>query len=257
MTRRSCIFCGRDDRKITGEHVWPQWIRTLFPEGELTVNYLRHTGDARRWPVKRPDDTGMQLNDVCKGCNEGWMGSLESRVKQLLTPIVQSSFRTHLSETDIKTVASWCCLRAMVYDRVNDKHFSPDQLKAFHDSGGLVPAQTKIWLSAYSKPEPAVAAATDYRVFYDFAMPSERPRPEGYAMTGLVGFLAFQVYTVRFDPSISINVPLRDGPWDVTVLQLWPHTGAVSWPPEMGFDSDTISDFIDRFRTPGMSVRGL
>jgi len=28
--RRACIFCGRDDRKISGEHVWPKWIRALF-----------------------------------------------------------------------------------------------------------------------------------------------------------------------------------------------------------------------------------
>jgi hypothetical protein len=210
VSSRACIFCGRDDRKISGEHVWPKWIRTLFPEGELVINYLRHKGEARCCPVKRSDDTDVQLNDVCKDCNEGWMGALENRVKQLLTPIVQSGFRTDQSETDIRAVASWCCLRAMVFDRVNDKHFSLGQLKAFYDSGGLVPVQTKIWLSAYAKPEPAVAAATDYRVFYDFAAPSERQPPEGYAMTGLVGFLAFQVYTVRFDPSIDITVPLDD-----------------------------------------------
>jgi hypothetical protein len=190
--KRNCIFCGRGDRKISGEHLWPRWIRTLFPEGELVVDYLRHTGRRRRWPVRRLDDTGVQINDVCQGCNEGWMSALENRAKALLTPIVKSGNRTELSATDLEAVASWCCLRAMIYDRANDKHFSLDQLKEFGDSRGRVPTQTTIWLSTYVKPEPAVAAANDYRVFYDFAKPSERPSPEGYAMTGLVGFSRFR-----------------------------------------------------------------
>jgi hypothetical protein len=41
MTRRSCIFRGRDDRKITGEHVFGHSaIRTLFPEGSRDPSLL-------------------------------------------------------------------------------------------------------------------------------------------------------------------------------------------------------------------------
>ena len=255
--RRSCIFCGSEDRKISGEHVWPKWIRSLFPGGELGVHYLRHTGTNRKWPVRRPDDTGPQLNDVCSICNEGWMSALENRVKPVLAPIVQSGSLTELPQEAVQAIASWCCLRAMVYDRINDKHFSLDQLRDFQDSNAAVPVQTKIWLSAYAKPEPAVAAFVDYRVFYDFPEPSDRKAPEGYAMTGLVGFLAFQLLTVRFDQSINIPVPLHDGPWNETAIQIWPNPKAMVWPPEMGFNSDTILDFIDRFRTQGHRVRGL
>jgi hypothetical protein len=47
---------------------------------------------------------------------------------------------------------------------------------------------------------------------------------------------------------MKIALPLRNGPWSTTAIQIWPDPATAVWPPETGFDPGTIADFIDRFR---------
>jgi hypothetical protein len=172
--------------------------------------------------VTRSDDTGMQVNDVCRECNEGWMNSLETRARELLSGAMKSGQRTELSAQNTASVASWCCLRAMVIDRVNDRYFSTEQLRSFHDTQGVAPSSAHVWLAAYDMPALAVTAAADYRSFYEFRDHPERPGIEGYALTGLVGFFAFQALTFRLDEPRNLVVPVRLGPWDTAVTKIWP-----------------------------------
>lgn len=91
-----CIFCGRGD--MTKEHVFPDWLRTLFPRTEKT----KHTKGFIEWgsaiapqdkpkiiTKSQPGHTGTtKVRVVCRCCNTGWLHNLEDATKPLLTQLI-------------------------------------------------------------------------------------------------------------------------------------------------------------------------
>jgi hypothetical protein len=50
---------------------------------------------------------GLQLRKVCRSCNGGWMGRLESQAKPVLTPMILGRQQSTLSIDDQATIANW------------------------------------------------------------------------------------------------------------------------------------------------------
>src|SRR5438105_14988233 len=74
-----CIFCGAD-AKLSREHVFPQWLRELFPDlGE--ADYLRRivTFSTDEHHVRPGAPFDVVVRDVCRDCNPGWMEKLQTR----------------------------------------------------------------------------------------------------------------------------------------------------------------------------------
>ena len=82
MATKTCIFCQRSGHaKITKEHVWPQWVAALMPAEKEVPNRFRSSEleDIKTWT----GGYGLQVNDVCRNCNNGWMSRLEQEVQPL------------------------------------------------------------------------------------------------------------------------------------------------------------------------------
>lgn len=137
--RRHCVFCRRTGQKITGEHVWPNWIRKLFPDGALNLHHLRHDHPQRQWTVRKKGDSGMQVKDVCKRCNEGWMNGIETSVRPFLGSTIKTGEPRTLSVREQEAFASWAFLRAVVFDLVNDRSLSDQRCHDFYDNDGRPP----------------------------------------------------------------------------------------------------------------------
>src|SRR5258707_757746 len=105
IVRKSCVFCGRSDRKISNEHAWPNWVRALFPPGRTTVTSGLVEGTPRRWIAK--DDMGVTVNAICKARNEGWLHKLENAVEPILSGPMQSGATVAISAPQQTSVATW------------------------------------------------------------------------------------------------------------------------------------------------------
>lgn len=77
-----CIFCKRQ-RALTLEHVFPDWLRYLYPNGLVVTNQL--TGAFQKeWPSVAFQH---KARIVCESCNSGWMSQLETSTRPLLTKL--------------------------------------------------------------------------------------------------------------------------------------------------------------------------
>jgi hypothetical protein len=74
--QRTCVFCG--DPANSREHVIPEWLSKRMAIRDLSfqpAHYSNVEGYEVRPPIKCAT---LKTRQVCKGCNNGWMSSLES-----------------------------------------------------------------------------------------------------------------------------------------------------------------------------------
>src|SRR5687768_15944956 len=80
--RRAGAFCGATDRKISKEHVWPNWLRRVIEHGAGPSIGRSRTHRTRAGELISHDEWRERPIDwtvaaVCKPCNEGWMERIE------------------------------------------------------------------------------------------------------------------------------------------------------------------------------------
>src|SRR5437764_7347370 len=70
-----CAFCPAT-AKITGEHIWSNWMNQLFPgmTGVTFRNIERDGTVLKVWPAPK---LNMKTRVVCGPCNNGWMSDIE------------------------------------------------------------------------------------------------------------------------------------------------------------------------------------
>jgi hypothetical protein len=84
--RKICIFCQRDDRKITKEHIFPDWLSKMFGD-EVTG---RNEGVNANGSIMFNYESKIfqqTVNSVCQDCNNGWMSEIENAAKPILVKI--------------------------------------------------------------------------------------------------------------------------------------------------------------------------
>ncbi len=111
------MFCGRNDIKITKEHVFPDWLNQLFDSSIKGINESV-TLDGRvvyRYESKLFSRT---INDVCETCNSGWMSNLENEVKPILTKMLRSK-NIVLDKVKQRRLATWAYKTMLVMNYQN------------------------------------------------------------------------------------------------------------------------------------------
>jgi hypothetical protein len=106
--QRVCLFCGKSGHaKITGEHVWPQWIYGVLkmsPQVQ-TVHLDGLMREQRKWHASQK--ASFRVNEVREQCNSEWLSNLETRSEPVLTPLIASNERTTLSAADQRVLEEW------------------------------------------------------------------------------------------------------------------------------------------------------
>lgn len=134
--RMQCIFCG-STAKLTREHVFPQWLREVFPDlGE--ADYLRRLVTfSRDESHQRPGRTfDVVVRDVCEECNNGWMSALEEQARPILTPMLRDEPRT-LTAPEQHVVATWPTKTMLTIQGANiggERVASPEQYRWFYEN---------------------------------------------------------------------------------------------------------------------------
>ena len=101
-----CIFCGSNDR-MTNEHVFPLWLQRRMGIGKQVLKIV--SGPQDREHVYNKHVNGH----VCETCNNGWMATLEEKVKPTLTKMLENQKITGLSNREVGDLALWVSKTAL------------------------------------------------------------------------------------------------------------------------------------------------
>ncbi len=240
-----CIFCNNNSG--SREHLWPKWILARSKFGPL-----RHQIRKREAVIIRPEVT---VKTVCQACNSGWMSSLESECIPVIGSMLHG-LTVPLSQMQQETIAVWAVKTSMMMDSLKGR----DAKKRFYAReecenlrlNRTIPRETRIWLGHYVG-EGLGGFGTDFTVV---AGELNRQRvAHGMTNTIIIGHLALQVVTVHRHPKhvgrdIS-DVQPKAADWERMLIQIWPETRYISWPPELSFENDGqlgIGRLVERWR---------
>ena len=124
MAVKRCVFCRQTGQKISGEHVFPDWIRRASDDQKAGATYFRRKGDGTVETWRQVAYT-TKVNDVCERCNTGWMSTIEAAVSDRVAPMIFEGARVTIAADDLRTVATWVTLRALVIQLATGHHEVP------------------------------------------------------------------------------------------------------------------------------------
>lgn len=241
---RQCLFC--DNSADTKEHLWPDWI----------LRILKGARPIRQVLGKSPPNEfhgDVRIRCVCRGCNGGWMSSLEETVKPFLSQLIHgASLALDARQQELTSI--WALKVAMVLETVNTttaRCYARNECEQLRVNS-LIPERSMIWLGRIS--ESGVFAAGTYLWLYV----DDLPEPHyGCVTTLTVGHLAIQVLTAHFSAqyqSVTMQVRCLGGEfWNDALIGICPAPGrSVSWPPALTFTPRGPLRFVelrDRFKT--------
>jgi hypothetical protein len=247
---KRCAFCPTEASKLSGEHIWDDWLNRALPTERFRVRQRLSRLD----PFREYDATVLKekLPVVCEKCNNTWMSDITDRVKRSCQDAIIDGAPLSLLPGNIALLAAFAFLKSVVADhatQLDDPFFTRGARERFRESLA-VPTQVQMWIAAYQ-------GAYRYSGKCDTGIltPSQ-PGPlygiEFYAFTYVVGHLVLQTLAPRWKDirhrTKLLPVLNPDAYWNPAVIKFWPDNGSsVSWPPSKYIGDDTIEKFIDRF----------
>lgn len=271
MSRNACPFCGSTTNKKSDEHVWPDWMRDLLPGKRKTHPRVRHRFEVSygRGRVYTAIPFTQTVGGICeRECNNGWMSDVEKYAKPLLKPMILGSRRVTLDAEDMKIIANWITMKAMVFHwtlkrdliGVSQHRYLRDHLRP--------PPTAQLWIAAHTGEETAfsifglkgsIIGTSEAEV----RSPSDlRERFYVYLATIVVGHFVGEVFAHNLPFDFSL---IREGLYAPTLKPIWPAGGVVEWPPKQvirsveHFAKDrTFDDSVTRaLEGPGVTVRRI
>jgi hypothetical protein len=165
MSKRSeqCIFCGA--APCTKEHFFPDWLTREPLLGDLFSR--REKNYDQVFSMGKPNGSGgianqtgeltvdgdplsRKIRRVCKRCNNGWMGQIESETKPLLIPVILGQTCV-LSPDDQLQIATWLTLKLIVAE-----HIAPGVRAVLTPGGGPAHVVTGESVRAEFRAEPGI-----------------------------------------------------------------------------------------------------
>ncbi|HET6999210.1 MAG TPA: hypothetical protein VFI03_11525 [Solirubrobacterales bacterium] len=237
LERGRCVFCGYKG-KMTAEHVFPLWTReTVLPDVRGDSGYIFRGASGRFEVVPGMPVASLEVKRVCASCNNGWLASLESRAKPLLTRPIQGD-PTTLHFMDVHTIATWAYKTCIMADLASSRLLGalPFRWLGQHR---YPPLDAVIVMASYGGvryPQFALSMPVHYKVQSDNGGFDLR----AYSITVGIGHLVFQV----FGHHIRGAMDLTPSDWKRDYSQvLWPPPASVRWPPLRTLDDANLFRF--------------
>jgi hypothetical protein len=244
-TGRTCAFCGYQG-KLSGEHVWPEWVRNVILPDTRTGSYVlaeHRPGEPQKisstW---RADKLAtLEVRRVCEDCNTNWMHHIEDAAIPVLERPIQGNPIT-LRGADLDAVATWAFLKCLVVTLATNKgHLLPTRLSEWMRRQQRPPRSVLILMACYGgnrHPLYASAGPVSFGVQVGTGEGTER---HAYLLTIGVGHAVFQVFGHHI--AEVINVKPTGWKRDVACL-VWPKPhDAIRWPPRIPLTDATLFEF--------------
>lgn len=245
---RVCMFC--QGKASTREDVWPSWLTRRAPvSGTARIYAERRELNLGSWPIKQPK---LLVKWLCRSCNNGWMSRLESEAKPVIESILDDTL-DNLDASAQMTLAVWAAKTAMVLEAVDSDRiwfYSEDERNLMRVAR-VIPVRTSIWIAKCVDQSSVYSAAENLRTTLD------DDGIHAYATTMAFGSLAIQVVTIRtpvmIPAGVAVTYDVSEGPWDQTLVQVWPITQASQlWPPKHGLVGELGLDALTKRLGPSM-----
>jgi hypothetical protein len=247
---RQCAFCGRVG-PLTQEHMWPDWLKTVFPDLGPPTHRFGLVGDDASWVEERRPAFSRRAKIVCAECNNGWKSRLEIAAAPLISPMLTAERKVTLNADEQATVALWVVKTAMTIQlshptrRIigipNDHYRSVNRDR--HP-----PETTQVWIGGCTHddrpPNVPLALVGRCRIaplsrFRPDDIAPEEPTRAAYSATMSLGNLAMQIFGHQYSNSrVQLRYPELSG---TALLQIWPiQTITVNWPGALTIDYPTF-----------------
>jgi len=241
------VFCGRADSKLSGEHVFPDWLARYF--GRVTVD-ATIAGDDGALTVWSALSFTQTTRVVCTVCNSGWMADLEGAAEGVLGPMF-TGVRRVLRPPQQRTLAFWAAKTALMIDHLDPTNrLVPETHYAEVNKHQSALPNQLVWIgsrASSSQPQQLVHARysavtqlnvpQDNQELVDIVLRSAEAGQKLYAMTFSIGWIIFQV----FGHNLPGGVLVQGGAPEI-MTPIWPLRRKFWWPPGAGLGPDVDVD---------------
>lgn len=251
--RRQCIFCQNPvDSK---EHIWSQWMHPFLNEGSEKKNYNRHTisrepdgSEKLTGPTGKPGGVfDIQVREVCRPCNQGWMNDREQEVRPFLEPMLKGEAIT-ITVDQMAELARWCAQKFVVMEyAARGTALTPRPDREALRTGGQIPPYFRIYMGNHvSKSRSA-----SIRHSHTLALSADGPVPPLDGMDRniqtislVVGKLFIHLNASRVDAFDFEGTYFVSRVWDE--CRIWPDPNSShSWPHRPLLDNAGLSIMSD------------
>jgi hypothetical protein len=232
MAKLFCGFCQKPN-KISNEHVFGQWLTALLTSGEATGfrHELRRPG--HKSVVRESVSLDTQVRMPCRPCNEGWMNDLEKAMQRVLPPLIRNGDGVRLSIETQAAIAAWAVKTAMVVEFLRPRdiqYFTPnDRLSLMVNRVPTGDMGAHVWIGAFVGPNDGMRSSAS-------RLSSAPHGADAYELLVALRKLLVQVFVKR--GSATNDIYVRPGDWDRWLLEIWPPSREIVWPP-----ADAFTDF--------------
>lgn len=124
--RSACVFCGARGSR-SREHLMRAKFASLLPVADsMTYHRVGPDGEVTERTIPT-SQFGLVVNDVCRGCNQGWLNDLENEVEATLIAVATRQESQIIDVRTRSTIALWMTTRAL--------------LRTLQDPGGVAPQE--------------------------------------------------------------------------------------------------------------------
>jgi len=185
----------------------------------------------------------VTVETVCRCCNHGWMGTLEDKASQVLTPMIQSGQETSLYAARRSLLAVWATKTAMMFEQVHPDNagIPPEHYGELYRDHTRPPQHTVVWMGRYDPSDTSLR----YK-FVPLHSPDSVYRPgrgEAYGSSFTVGQVCFLVFGHPVHEQVAVEYQ------ELGIVRIYPvHRGVdVTWPPEAHLSFFGFASLADSF----------
>lgn len=218
-----CIYCG-ERRKLTKEHVFPDWIRNILPRksGRHTLRFV-DKASARAEDIQTlkkidGDPGSLRIRRVCGVCNGGWMSTLQQKAKPIITALVMGEGDT-LTSAQQRIIAGFVAMTVVINDYKHPEYVAISAIeRQILRATGTPPRSWWIWLGRYA----GGGDFTSYRATYSWPLSSQARICNSQVTTYTIGKTVFQA--MSFGHPRAEDPPFVEAMYAMTnnLVQIWP-----------------------------------
>jgi len=179
------------------------------------------------------------------------MSQLEAASKKVLGPL-SNDVSLWLGTDDQQLITKWAIKTAMVFESTTETQRKRCYAKPEREALRLrsaFPAYTKTWIGRYSATG-LLAFGRDFE-----ANNQEVPKTyDGCIVVLLLNHLVIQTMTCNIPAEYqdrTFRFKTEPGPWNESLIQVWPLEGVKMWPPRLSFSTSgelPITRLIERVK---------
>jgi hypothetical protein len=226
-------------------------MHPFWDEGNEKRSYNRHTisrdpdgSEELNGPTGKPGQVfDIQIREVCRSCNQGWMNDREQKVRPFLEPMLKGEATT-ITPEQMTEFARWCAQKFMIMEHAaRGTALTPRADREALRTGGKIPPYFRIYVGNHvSKSRSA-----SMRHSHTLAVSADGPVPPLDGMDRniqtislVVGKLFIHLNAARIDDFDFEGTYFVSRVWDE--CRIWPEPNSShSWPHRPLLDNAGLS----------------